>query len=69
MPELYQDLTQNERMEYIRIQAAALLKEAADVGMCLTIERAPLQPLAMGHAENVVTVWPARVMADAIVAQ
>jgi len=33
------------------------------VGLVLTIERRPLLPLAMGHAETVVDVRPARPVA------
>ena len=69
MPELYTNLTPAERMDYIRDQANILLLVAAEMGLCLTIERTPLQPLAMGHAANTVTVWPARVMAAPAVRQ
>jgi len=40
--------------------AHALIAEAARLGLVLTIEQRPLQPLAMGHHETVATVRPAR---------
>lgn len=49
---------------YVRTQAFELAEWAKSVGLVLTIERRPLLPLAMGHAETVVDVRPARVLAD-----
>lgn len=40
--------------------ANALIAEAARLGLVVTIEQRPLQPLAMGHHETVATVRPAR---------
>ena len=40
--------------------AHALIAEAARLGLVLTIEQRPLQPLAMGHYETVAIVRPAR---------
>ena len=40
--------------------AEALIAEAARLGLVVTIEQRPLQPLAMGHHETVATVRPAR---------
>lgn len=40
--------------------AKRLLEAAADSGQVVTIEQRPLQPLAMGHFETVVSVRPAR---------
>lgn len=48
---------------YVRTQAFELAEWAKSVGLVLTIERRPLVPLAMGHAETVVDVRPARVLA------
>ena len=48
---------------YVRTQAFELAEFAKSVGLVLTIERRPLLPLAMGHAETVVDVRPARVLA------
>ena len=41
--------------------ASALIAEASRLGLVLTIEQRPLQPLAMGHYETVATVQVARV--------
>ena len=60
MPELYEDLTESERQAYITQQAKELVALAERMGMSLRILRNPLQPLAMGHAEQVVEVWTAR---------
>jgi hypothetical protein len=43
-------------------QAAATAKA---LGVVLTIEQCPLKPLAMGNHETVVSVRPARKMAEA----
>lgn len=40
--------------------AQRLIAEAARIGLVVTIEQRPLQPLAMGHHETVATVRPAR---------
>lgn len=40
--------------------AEALIAEAARLGLVVTIEQRPLQPLAMGHYETVVSVRPAK---------
>lgn len=40
--------------------ARTLVRIAAARGLVLTIERVPLQPLAMGHATNRITVRPSR---------
>lgn len=40
--------------------AQALIAEAQRLGLVVTIEQRPLQPLAMGHHETVATVRPAR---------
>ena len=48
---------------YVRTQAFELAEWAKSVGLVLTIERRPLLPLAMGHAETVVDVRPARLLA------
>jgi len=55
--------TQKEIQAYVHTQAAELAAFAAASGLVLTIERRPLLPLAMGHAETVVDVRPARVLA------
>lgn len=41
-------------------EARRLLTIAAREGQVVTIEQHPLQPLAMGHFETVVSVRPAR---------
>jgi hypothetical protein len=41
-------------------RAQQLVREAAGFGLVLTIEQRPLQPLAMGHHEDVVSVRGAR---------
>lgn len=55
---------QKEIQACVHIQAAELAEFAKSVGLVLTIERRPLLPLAMGHAETVVDVRPARVIAQ-----
>jgi hypothetical protein len=40
--------------------AEALIAEAARLGLVVTIEQRPLQPLAMGHFETVAAVRPER---------
>jgi hypothetical protein len=40
--------------------AGFLVQLAAECGLVLNIEQRPLQPLAMGHYETVVSVRPAR---------
>ena len=54
---------EDEVTAYVRTQAAELAEFAKSVGLVLTIERRPLLPLAMGHAETVVDVRPARPVA------
>ena len=44
----------------IQAQAEALVAEAARLGVVLTIEQQPLQPLAMGNYTTVVSVRRAR---------
>lgn len=44
----------------IELMALELLAQADRRGLNVTIERRPLQPLAMGHTEAVVNVWPKR---------
>jgi hypothetical protein len=49
----------------ITARAQALVQLAERVGKVLTIEQRPLQPLAMGHYETVVSVRQARERASA----
>lgn len=44
----------------IKAEAEALVAKAAKWGLVLTVEQVPLQPLAMGNYETVVSVRPAR---------
>lgn len=44
----------------IEIQAANLVALATELGLNLTIEHEPLQPLAMGNYRPVIKVWPAK---------
>jgi hypothetical protein len=44
----------------IKQLANGLVSLAADMGLVLTIEQRPIQPLAMGNYETVVSVRPAR---------
>lgn len=46
--------------EIITEHAERLTQMAGVVGLIITIERKPLQPLAMGHAEYVIETRPAR---------
>ena len=48
----------------IKQAAHILLGVAADVGVMLTIEQVPLEPLAMGHYKSVVSVHPARAASE-----
>ena len=43
--------------------AHRLIAEASRIGLVVTIEQRPLQPLAMGNHESVVSVRPARQVA------
>jgi hypothetical protein len=52
--------------ESIRKQSQALLERAADLGLNVTITRAPDYPLAMGHVRDVIDVWPLRQLAEPI---
>lgn len=45
---------------YIVARAARVVDLARDQGFVLTVEQVPLQPLAMGNYETVVSVRPAR---------
>lgn len=47
--------------ETIATAARALVARAERLGMVLTVEQRPRQPLAMGNYETVVSVRPARV--------
>lgn len=60
MGDLYQDLTDAERVGHIKEMAQKLVKDAERMGVSLRIDRVPLRPLAMGHAQHVVEAWPAR---------
>jgi hypothetical protein len=42
--------------ELIELQAKQLVEDAARLGVVVTIEQRPLQPLAMGNYETVVSV-------------
>lgn len=53
-------LTPEQNAERIRQEAIDLVAHAERYGICLRIDRVPLQPLAMGHAQHVVETWPAR---------
>jgi|GEM_PF-4158952 len=44
----------------VQSAADALIAEAKRLGLVITIEQRPLQPLAMGHHETVAMVRPAR---------
>lgn len=43
---------------YVHCLAEALLREAKQRGLVVTITRTPLQPLAMGHEADTVAVYP-----------
>ena len=60
MPELYKDLTPQERAAYIAAEGRRLVELAEMLGVSLRIDRVAHQPLAMGHARSVVEAWPAR---------
>ena len=49
-----------EDAEGVKRAAEALIAEAARLGLVVTIEQRPLQPLAMGNHETVAMVRPAR---------
>lgn len=46
--------------ESLTNRAQQLMQDAADLGFVITIEQRPLQPLAMGNYESVLTVRRAR---------
>jgi len=46
--------------EYIRQLGESLVVAAGKMGVTLRIDRAPLQPLAMGNVRHVVEAWPSR---------
>lgn len=54
------------KYEDLARDAEALLFRAIDLGMNITITRAPLTPLAMGHMRDVIEVWPMRQLAEPI---
>ena len=54
----------SEETQVILNRASALVELARDLGIVLTIETKPRQPLAMGHYDMVIAVRPARVMAS-----
>ena len=60
MISLLDSLGSNEKA--VLLEAAALVHKASLMGVILTIERTPLKPLAMGHHEATITVYPARSM-------
>jgi len=51
---------QQDAMAVVRTEASALLDYCARMGVVLTIEQVPLQPLAMGHYVSRVSVRQAR---------
>lgn len=54
------------RLDRVRDQAERLVAEALRSGVVLlTIEQCPAQPLAMGHYQAQVRVWPTRVRSAA----
>lgn len=60
MPELYEDLTPEERVAYITQKGKELVALAEKMGVSLRIDRVPLRPLATGYVRHVVEAWPAR---------
>lgn len=58
-PEYRACLLEHSR-QMIERDAQRLVLTAERLGLVLTVEQRPLQPLAMGHYENVVSVRPAR---------
>lgn len=55
-----ENLTPEQLAHRFKLSAEELVAYAERKGVCLTITREPLQPLAMGHARHVVEAWPAR---------
>lgn len=53
-------MTNQRYINHITQRAKALVQDAESMGLVLTIEQRPLQPLAMGNTETVVSVRPAR---------
>lgn len=45
---------------FVQVVAEGLIAQAAHLGLVVTIERQPLQPLRMGHHAPVITIWDAR---------
>lgn len=54
------DLGSENAQDYFHNLAVDLVKTAAMHGVVITIEQKPLEPLAMGHHESVVSVRAAR---------
>lgn len=49
-------LTPEQRIEAIKHMTEDLVRTCGNAGFIITIEQRPLQPLAMGHTESVVSV-------------
>lgn len=61
---MHQDLDAlDSTSKQIYLEAAGLLRKAELLGVNLTIELQPLEPLAMGNTAPVIRVWPKRKMA------
>lgn len=59
-----------EKIDFIKKAAAALVGQAREYGLVLTIEIVPDKPLAVGNYHEVVSVRPARVLApETVIAQ
>lgn len=55
-----ENLTPEQLAHRFKLAAEELVAHAERKGVCLTITREPLQPLAIGHARHVVDARPAR---------
>lgn len=59
-----------EKIDLIKKSAAALVAQARECGLVLTVEIVPDKPLAMGNYHEVVSVRPARALApETVIAQ
>jgi hypothetical protein len=54
------DKEKRQPMTLIAEEAQRLTELASAMGVVFTVERRPLKPLAMGHAEYAIAVWNAR---------
>lgn len=60
-------VSEQDKCEYVRRVAQALVLDAERMGVVVTIENAPLTPLAMGNHFMQVSVRPARPFVEPLI--